>query len=228
MSAESESLESYYASNTLLGLIRSGFILLVARRVRPQGRSVLHRLRLANLPDYIIYTVLIIIPAIILDILQRLRTLVTGRPRRHPSGSWQFYLQTGLREDSAHHTNETVGYHKQRPGEASEVDDLTAWTMAVGHFLWNYDELIGVVWDEWTLLRLVAQAAQQAGLDDDALFHRLQRQWEVARPYCAPLSGTYADVRRDAFAGFIKPRLDALPEVLRADVLAEHQRLAET
>src|SRR5690606_21745543 len=49
-----------------------------------------------------------------------------------------------------------------------------------------------------------------------------------ARPYCAPLSGTYADVRRDAFAGFIKPRLDALPEVLRADVLAEHQRLAET
>ncbi len=228
MSVESESLESYYASNTLLGLIRSGFVLLIARRVRPRSRSVLHRLRLANIPDYIIYAVLIIIPAIILDNFQRLRTLITGRPRRHPSGSWQFYLQTGLREDSAHHTNETMGYHKQRPEGASEVDDLTAWTMAVSHFLWNYDELIGVVWDEWTLLRLVEQAAQKAGLGDDPLFHRLQRQWEVARPYCAPLNGTYADVRRDAFASFIRPRLDALPERLRADVLAEHRQLGET
>lgn len=228
MSSEAEALESYYASNTLRGLIRSGFTLLVARRVRPHARSVVGRLRLSNLPDYAIYAVLIVIPAIILDALQRLRTLVTGRPRRHSPGSWQFYLQTGLREDSAHHTNETVGYHERRPAGAAELDDLTSWTMAVIHFLWNYDDLMGVIWDEWTLLRLVEQAAVEAALSTDACFRRLQRQWEVARPYHAPLNGTYADVRRDAFAGFIGPRLDALPEALRAGVLAEHERLAGT
>src|SRR5690606_23431363 len=99
------------------------------------------RLHLSNIPDYLLYLILIVFPAIILETFQRLRSLLTGKPREHPGGSWQYYLQTGLREDSARHTNETTGYHAQRPPAAAELDDLTAWVMAVIQFLWNYEDL---------------------------------------------------------------------------------------
>jgi hypothetical protein len=226
MSAESEPLEAYYASDTLPGLIRSGFLLLIARRVRPRTGSLLRKLYLDNALNYLLYAVLIVIPAFFLEIFQRLRTLLTGRPREHPQGSWQFYLRTGLREDTAHHTNETEGYHLKHPPAATELDDLTAWVMAVIQFLWHYEELMGVVWDEWTLLRLVDQAGEEVEMQDNDLFHRLQRQWEVARPYHAPLNGTYADVRWAAFKQFIQRRLDALPPRLRDRVLRQHAELA--
>src|SRR5690554_4077723 len=119
MSDPSEPLESYYASDTLGGLIRSGFTLLMARRVRPRATWWVKRLHLSNIPDYLLYLILIVIPAIILETFQRLRSLLTGKPREHPGGSWQYYLQTGLREDSARHTNETTGYHAQRPPAAA-------------------------------------------------------------------------------------------------------------
>ncbi len=228
MSAESEPLEAFYASGTLTGLIRSGLTLLNARRVRRPSEAKQRRLRLDDLFNRLIYVVLIVIPAFILEIFQRLYTGVTGQPRAFPQGSWQFYLHFGLRADLAHHTNETTGYHAGRPSEASELDDLTAWVMALIQFLWSYEEVMGIVWDEWTQVRLVAQAAGKAGLENEALFKRLERQWEVARPYNAPLNGTYADVRRAAFEAFIQPRMNALPAHWRQSVEAEYKRLAET
>lgn len=226
MSAESEPLEVYYASDTLPGLIRSGFSLLFTRRVRPRGGSLFRKMYLDNALNYLIYILLIVIPAIILEVFQRLRTAVSGLLRTYPGGSWQFYLRTGLREDLAHHTNETEGYHQERPRAATELDDLTAWVMAVIQFLWNYEELMGVVWDEWTLLRLVDEAGQKVELHNNVLFHRLQRQWEVARSYHAPLNGTYADVRWAAFKEFIQQRLDALPPRLRDEALRRHAELS--
>ncbi len=226
MSAESEPLESYYDSGTLRGLLRSGFTLLNARRVRSRDEIAHKRFHADELINQVIYIVLIVVPAIILDIVQRLRTWLTGQPRAYPQGSWQFYLKFGLREDLAHFTNETIGYHLQRPPESTELDDLTAWTMTVIQFLWNYDELMGVVWDEWITLRLLSKAAHRAGLAHDNLFVRLQRDWEMARPYHAPLNGTYADVRQAAFQEFIAPRLASLPHDLRVEIQREHQELA--
>ena len=225
MAAESEPLESYYDSKTLGGLIRSGWTLLGARHVQPrQGKA---RQRGAKLTNRLLYIALIVVPGIVLDLYQRLRTLLVRKTRRHPQGAWQFYLETGLREDMAHHTNETTGFHTSRPPEASELDDLTAWIMAVIQFLWHYDDLMAGVWDESVLLRLVNEAAMQAGLEDDALFHRLLRQWEVRRPYGAPLNGTYADVRRAAFVDFVSSRLEALPANMLEAVLARHAALAD-
>ncbi len=124
MSAESEPLETFYASGTLRGLIRSGLTLLNARRVRKPSEAKRHSLRLDDLANRFIYVVLIIIPAFFLEIFQRLYTAITGQPRAYPQGSWQFYLHFGLRADLAHHTNETIGYHLSRPAQASELDDL--------------------------------------------------------------------------------------------------------
>lgn len=226
MAAESEPLESYYDSKTLAGLLRSGWTLLGARRVQPKdGRG---RQRGAKLSNRLLYILLIVLPAIVLEIYQRLRTLLTKKPRHHPQGAWQFYLETGLREDMAHHTNETTGFQASRLPDATELDELTAWVMAVIQFLWHYDDLMATIWDEAVLLRLVNEAARQSGLENDERFQRLMRQWEVQRPYGAPLNGTYADVRRAAFVDFISSRLEALPADLLDDVLAEHATLAAT
>lgn len=226
MTLESEPLEQYYASDTLSGLIRSGLTLLNARRVRSRGEAQHGHLHLSDLVQQFLYAVFFIAPAILLEAFQRLRTALTGKSRAFPHGSWQFYLSFGLREDPAHFTNETIGYHLNRSPQASELDDLTAWVMAVIQFLWDYDDLMAAVWDEWVKLRLVTQAAEQGGLAGDELFVRLQRKWEIARPYDAPLNGTYADIRRAAFEEFIRPRLEALPDALRAEVIAEYERLA--
>lgn len=228
MSSESEPLESYYASSTLGGLIRSGLALVAARRVRSQGAPFHKRLFLSNAAHYLVYALLIIVPACLLDAYQRLRSALTGGPRVHPQGSWQYYLHTGLREDQAHHTNETVSYHTARPPGATELDDLTAWVMAVIQLIWNYDELMGTVWDEWTMLRLVTETAREEGLADSEPFAKLQRRWEVTRPYHAPLNGTYADVRRAAFHAFIKPCLEALPSARCSEVLKKHEQLAQS
>jgi hypothetical protein len=85
--------------------------------------------------------------------------------------------------------------------------------------------LMGVIWQEWTLLKLVKEAARLGGVENDARFVRLQRQWELARPYNAPLNGTYADVRRAAFNAFISPRIDALPEHFKEHIFSRYSRL---
>jgi hypothetical protein len=227
MASESEYLEFYYASGTLGGLIRSGFTLLNARRVRPKSEAKQRELHLSDLLDRAIFVALIVIPAFFLDTFQRLRSSLTGEPRAYPQGMWQFYLHWGLREDLAHFTNETTGYHRNRPAEATELDDLTAWVMTVIQFVWGYEELMGVVWDEWTMLRLISEAAEEAGLKDEPQFRRLSRQWELARPYRAPLNGTYADIRWAKFYAFSRRVLDTLPADLQKRISEEYNVLAE-
>lgn len=226
MASESEPLEYYFAAGTLYGLIQSGLTLIRSRRIRPRTKGEGRSLWLANLGDQLVYIVLIAIPAVVLSAYQNIRYRLTGDSPGFSVGTWQFYLQFGLREDLAHHTNETTGYDANRPTEATDLDDLTAWIMTVIQFLWGYEDLMGVIWDEWVTLRLVAEAAEETGLSRESLFVNILRQWELARPYSAPLNGTYADVRRGAFEQFITPRLNALPNNVRAAVSAQFQTLA--
>nr|MBN1228580.1 hypothetical protein [Anaerolineae bacterium] len=226
MASESEPLESYYASNTYRGLIRSGLTLLGARRVKSRKAPKQREFHLSDLADRALFLLLIGTTALILELFQRLRTRLTGKARRHPAGAWQWYLQTGLREDLGHFTNETTGYQESHPEQATPLDDLTAWVMAVIQFLWNYEDLMGTVWDEWTLLRLINDAIAGTDQEYEPEFYRLQRKWEVARPYDAPLNGTYADVRRAIFEDFVLPLLEGLPPETSAWVRRQHQNLA--
>jgi hypothetical protein len=219
-----EPLEAYFSSATLAGLIRSGLTLLRARQIHSADNSR-QGSRLTSWRDHFLYFILIVIPAIVLETYHRMRTWITGEPKRHPQGSWQWALYFSLRGDLAHHTCETIGYHRDRPPEATEVDDLAAWVMALIQFLWSYDDLMGVIWQEWTLLKLVKEAARLDGLENEPQFVRLQRQWELARPYNAPLNGTYADVRRAAFNAFISPRIDTLPPHLKEHIFSRYSRL---
>jgi len=219
--------EYLFDAATLRGLFSSGLTLLKARRVRTQAELArANRLDLRQLVDQIIYGIIITIPGVILQGYQNLHTALTSKPMGHPEGSWQFYLHFGLREDLAHHTNETTGYDEGRPAEATELDDLTAWVMTVMQFLWGYNDLMGVIWDEWTTLRLISEIADEAQLSNTEPFRNILRQWEVTRPYRAPLNGTYADVRHAAFEQFLSQRLDALPANLREAVSDRFRALA--
>ena len=73
---------------------------------------------------------------------------------------------------------------------------------------------------------LVDVDAEEAQLTSTPLFRNLIRQWEVTRPYGAPLNGTYADVRHGAFEEFLSPKLAALPENLREAVASRFRSLA--
>jgi hypothetical protein len=160
-------------------------------------------------------------------VFQTIRTIITKTAKEHPRGAWQFYLLFGLREDLAHHTIETTGYYNNRPESAIEADDLTAWTMALIQFLWGYDDLMGAVWDEWTMLRLIEAAISTAPIETNTTtFQNLTRQWEVSRPYGAPLNGTYADIRRNAFEEFLKPKLQTLPTNIQTQIQDQYQKLA--
>lgn len=219
--------EYLFDAANLRGLLRSGLTLLKARRVRTQAElAKANRVDARQLRDQIIYYAMIAVPGYILQGYQNLHTAITGKPMGYPAGSWQFYLHFGLREDLAHHTNETTGYDEGRPAAATELDDLTAWVMTVMQFLWGYDDLMGVIWDEWTTLRLISEIADEAQLTQTEPFRNLLRQWEVTRPYHAPLNGTYADVRHAAFEQFLSPRLEALPANLREAVSARFRELA--
>jgi hypothetical protein len=228
MSSESEPLESYYSSTTWKGIVQSGYSLLRARHVQPRSETQTLHLKRLTYRDLLLYGSLIVVPSIFLDVYQRTRTAVTKKPRHHPEGAWQWYLHSSLREDLARFTNETTGYHENRPESATELDDLTAWAMTAIQFLWNYDDLMDTIWDEWFTLKLVDEAAVKAGFVNDDLFRRLQRQWEIVRPYSAPLNGTYADIRRSEFEKFITPRVNALPADIRQEVINRHRALSET
>ncbi len=219
-------LESYFAATSLSGLIRSGLTLLKARHVRLRSAAEAQRFGLPTFSDQVLYVLLIVIPAITLNLFQHLRTALTGQARQFPHGSWQFYLGFGLREDLAKFTVETSGYHANRPEQASELHDLTAWGMALIQFLWGYEDLMGAVWDEWTTLRLITEAGEGAGLSHHDLFFRIQRQWEMARPYRMPLNGTYADIRRALFQDFIRPRYEMLPPDWQKYVTERYETLA--
>ncbi len=227
MPSESEPLEYFFDAGNLSGLLRSGLTMLKARHVRSRfeagGQS---RFDLRQLGNQALYVVLIAIPAVILQTYHAARTMITGQPMGYPEGSWQFYLHFGLREDLAHHTSETTGYFENHPAEATDLDDLTAWVMTVMQFLWGYDDLMGVIWDEWTTLRLVEDIAEEANLTQTEPFRNLLRQWEITRPYSAPLNGTYADVRHGSFEQFLAQRLSTLPANLRDTVAARFRALA--
>src|SRR5438874_1582051 len=104
-------LEAYFAADSLTGLIRSGMTLLRARRVRARSEAEAHKFNFADFANQVLYYALIAIPAVGLAAFQQARSAISGQPRQFPRGSWQFYLGFGLREDRAHHTVETRGYH---------------------------------------------------------------------------------------------------------------------
>ncbi|MFP4394154.1 MAG: hypothetical protein ACLFTI_02735 [Anaerolineales bacterium] len=171
-----------------------------------------------------LYGAFFIGPAAILHAYQNLLKLA-GKDIQSafPQGTWQFYLQFGLREDTARHANETNGFQQAIPEPRDKIVAAAAWVSAAIDLIYQYDDLLATDWRERVMLRLVLDEAQQAGLGETPLFTSLVRDWRRALPYHRPPKRPdYLRHRVETFQIFLQDRLQALPDAAQDRVTARY------
>ncbi len=162
------------------------------------------------------YSALFATPAAIIWGYQNLLRLAGKDPESSfPEGTWQFYVDYALREDSARHASETHGFDtllKQNKIHLSSVDRLTSWVMAAIMTLHQYDALLANEWRERTSMSLLQDFTY--GLPGSARYSRLLREWEMQRPYGRDEDAAgcdYPTYRRRRFNEFLNKNLHTLP-----------------
>lgn len=233
-SAEVEALQEEVAAvipaGNIVGLVLSGLVRLRDRSLpTEQAKSDVSALMRAieMLPRHILpgtlYGTFFAGPAAVLAAYQKLLTLA-GKDinSAFPEGLWQFYLEFAMREDSARHANETIGFQQalRRYGfELSPLDQLAAWLCAVNQIYFQYDDLLFNQWRELVYLNLLEQIVVEAHLDHKLPFQRLARAWAAQRPYHrgqdARPDENYTHYRQRRFDEFLQSRLSFLPELHR-------------
>ncbi|RMF45505.1 MAG: hypothetical protein D6755_08040 [Anaerolineae bacterium] len=170
--------------------------------------------------DHAVYTAFFAGPAAILWGYQNLLKLAGKTPEAaFPEGTWQFYIEYALREDTARHTNETHGFEtalRQHNLRLSPADRLTAWVMAAIHTLHNYPQLLANEWYERMAISLLLAATADTPHADR--YTRLYRTWQRQIPYRreADAGGqTYPAYRRQRFEQFLQAVTADLPASLR-------------
>ena len=133
--AEVEALQQEVSAvvpaGNIVGLIMGGLARLRDRHLprHKAGADVSALMRgLDLLPRHIlprtIYGTLFVGPAAVLSAYQKLLTLTGKDPESaFPDGLWQFYLEFALREDTARHTNETLGFQQALRTHALNLRD---------------------------------------------------------------------------------------------------------
>jgi hypothetical protein len=137
-------------------------------------------------------------PAILINGYQKILEAAGKDPASaFPNGTWQYYLEFGLREDTARHACETRGLQwaiKDEQLDVNDVDQLASWIMAASWLISIYDDLLFQEYRERIMLRDVAD-----GLMDP----QLSTKWVQRRPYQRPDTITYLQHRREEFDAFI-------------------------
>lgn len=223
-------IASIFPAGNLPGMILSGLTTLNGRHVsRKRADDDIHTLfQGARLLPQGLYSLLFAGPAVVLAAYQKMLALAGKETEdAFPEGMWQFYLQFALREDTGRHTNETIGYHRDRPVRATLVDDIAAWIMTSIHALFDTDGLTGALWTEWTTLRLIVNAMLEAKLVDQSPYASILRNWQLARPYRTPAGVSYADRRRMAFDTFAQKYYEQLPTDALNSIGQQLHNLAE-
>ena len=171
--------------------------------------------------DGAVYSAFFAGPAAVIWGYQNLLKLAGKDPEdSFTDGLWQFYVEYALREDTARHANETHGFdtvllaHQIR---LSQVDRLTAWTMAAIFCLHQYHDLLANEWRERVATTLLGElTADQPALTS---YRDLYRKWQSQLPYRreadATPAETYPAYRRRKFDQFLTEATKNLPEPLR-------------
>jgi hypothetical protein len=171
--------------------------------------------------DRAVYGALFAGPAAVIWGYQNLLRLVGKDPDdAFPEGTWQFYIEYALREDTARHANETHGFDTllNRHGlRLDVVDRMTAWTMTAIYGLHQYGALLENEWRERRHIALLR--AVTAGTSLEGQYAGTYRAWEKQRPYgrgqdSAP-DETYPRYRRWVFEAFLQAATRDLPDDLR-------------
>lgn len=201
------------------GLILSGLVRLEGRTIEPEESrkhiGLLFRGVRQSL-DKAIYGAIFAGPAAILYGYQQLLRLAGKDPdMAFADGTWQFYLEFSLREDSARHTNETTGFHTalQRDNVTlNDADTLAAWMMTATNFVKTLPDLLANEWQERVIIRLLLEAAEEHHKRRVEDITKLRGEWMRQRPYQrgsdSPLS--YPAYRQQIFEKFWRSYYDRL------------------
>jgi hypothetical protein len=162
-------------------------------------------------------------PATVIWAYQNLLKLAGKDPQSaFPEGTWQFYVDYALREDTARHANETHGFDTaltQHQISLDLVDRMTAWTMTAIHCLHQYNDLLINEWRERVFTALLIRLTR--GDPDFSHYTNLYREWQRQLPYkrgkdAAP-NENYPQYRRRKFNAF----LDEVTRDLPAPILTQ-------
>ncbi|MEP7286302.1 MAG: hypothetical protein ABI947_11095 [Chloroflexota bacterium] len=182
--------------------------------------------------DKAVYQTFFVGPATILSAYQMLLTLA-GKDLNEsfPEGTWQFYVEFGLREDSGRHTCETNGFQKTLEQEGiklSATDEMACWVTASAWLLDCYPVLLANEWIEHVRLQQI-----ETLLVD----HTISQRWLKLRPYTVPVGGPsidFTDYRKSVFEEFcnnllanVNPRLRKKIEDAWNDKQAVARRASE-
>lgn len=244
--AEVEALQEEVAAvvpaGNIVGLVLSGLVRLRGRSL-PEGQArsdvsaLLRGVEMLprNILPKTLYGTFFAGPAAVLSAYQKLLTLAGKDPESgFPDGLWQFYLEFALREDTARHTNETVGFQQALVDynlDLSLIDQLAAWICAVTQIYFQYDDLLHNEWRERVYLNLLEQGVAEANLGHKLSFQRLRQAWAAQRPYKRGQDvghdENYPLYRRRRFDNFLQSRLAFLPEPYKSNVNESYARRAE-
>ena len=174
-----------------------------------------------HIRDQAVYSTFFAGPAAIIWGYQNLLKLAGKDPNEaFPEGIWQFYADYALREDTAHHANETHGFDtllRQHGIKLNKVDKLTAWVMASISCLHQFSSLLENEWRERVAITILREVTKS--LPDAGQYERLYEKWETVRPYRRDTEATgydYPTYRQRKFNAFIKDALLSLPTPIYA------------
>lgn len=155
-------------------------------------------------------------PASVLYGYQQLLRLGGIKPEEaFREGTWQFYLEFALREDTARHANETTGFHTylmEKRLSLSEEDQLAAWLLAVSSIVKQIEAILENEWRERMVLKVMADVVEEAKLKRTD-YRNLYKSWEKQRPYHngnVEHGGLFFEYRRQEFNRFLQPYYDLL------------------
>jgi hypothetical protein len=176
--------------------------------------------------DKVVYGAFFAGPAAVIWGYQNLLKLAGKDPETSfPEGTWQFYLDYALREDTARHANETHGFDtalRQHNISLSSVDRATAWAMTAIYTLHQYAHLLENEWRERVYISLLKQLA--AHLPENS-FSKTYSVWEKQRPYGRGRDATsvedYPQYRRLKFDTFWTQTLEKLDNELKQALLQQ-------
>ncbi|MBE2192843.1 MAG: hypothetical protein IAE83_01575 [Anaerolinea sp.] len=240
--ALSDQIAQVVPAGSVPGLVLNGLISIQGRQV-PAAEQERHLAMLfrgiRDLLDKAIYGAILAGPAAVIMGYQKLLQLA-GKDieSAFPEGTWQYYLNFALREDTARHANETTGFQHALSAHhisLSEADTLAAWIMAALMTLQNYALLLGNEWRERVYTQSLVQAAEITSLSAAILskLRGMYSAWERERPYMRGQDAgkdDYVTYRRRKFDAFCQQHLDPLPTrtqktFARMTAQAEHDLL---
>lgn len=202
------------------GMILSGLARLPGRRIPVQKlqQDVTALFSgVEQILDQAVYGAFFAGPAAVLWGYQNLLKLAGKDPESaFPEGTWQFYVDYALREDTARHANETHGFDtilREHGIKLDKPDRLTARLMAAMTCLHQYHALLENEWRERTAISLLEKTLREFNLESEKA-KRILRKWELIRPYRREEDGAqydYPAYRRKKFDDFMRERWQTVP-----------------